>query len=879
MPENILVEVVAKGQENAAKGFEEIAVSSQKAGTSVEAFDQSNKDLTKTVDGLAKSNKDLQKAQDIVNQSTDGLTKKQIQLKDQIAAVGGVIQKNTGTTRENTAMNKALQTQLTSLIAEYNSETKAIQNQIPKQASLRSEIKQTREELARQMAAGELSTAQIYKMASGAGELKDAFGDASGAINVLSSDTFALDATIQTIQSMAAGFQVMQGVQALVGSENENMQKTLVKLNAIMAITQGLQQIINNLQRNSAQMLGLNVIVQKAYTFAVGESTGALRLFRLALFGLGLVAIVAGVYLAIKAFQDFNKEINARNKALSDARKEGADYLASEKSNLTALLSVVKNRNLSDETRKKALKEINENYPEYLKNLTLENAATAEGTKLINQQVALITKLATLKGSTKVIEDLGKKIADAQSAAGDASLIDRFTTSISTGNIFSNAEEATKLFRDKQVKDAKDQLKNLLALQKELITQLDKEGFGNQALEAIGVKFDKEVKEKLQKSAKESTVEVPVPIVLNLIGIDQQVEDAFEKVQQQISIAEKELRAEFSVNPNSESLESLSARLRDLIRQKEILEAQFNAIKNPPVKYGTNKDILGDVIPELPSDPIFEKDPPPPEITLFERIFGTAEQNESQLDRITRMLQGAMTIVSELNNIGAQAADIASQAIKIRTENEIISLDEKRKRGLISEKRFQEESARIKNDAARKQRAVDVAMAMAKVPMLVLEAYSSGLQFGPIGAAVLAALAGAFGLAQVALIASAPLPKFKHGGPADRIFKGSGYVVGPSHENGGVNANLEGNEFVMKGAAVNHFGKPFMESLNNMSFKMFSQPNPLSQNKDIAYNFSNMEKLMNENNDYLHNIKLKISQGNQAMQKIIKSSNSNGIRV
>jgi hypothetical protein len=57
-------------------------------------------------------------------------------------------------------------------------------------------------------------------------------------------------------------------------------------------------------------------------------------------------------------------------------------------------------------------------------------------------------------------------------------------------------------------------------------------------------------------------------------------------------------------------------------------------------------------------------------------------------------------------------------------------------------------------------------------------------------------------LAQVAILASTPLPKFKDGWLTNRIFKGSGHVVGKSHEQGGVNAELEGNEYVVKGDAV-----------------------------------------------------------------------------
>lgn len=858
MADNILVEVITKGTENATNSYQQIAESAKKASDSINTVTQAEKDL--------------QKATDIIAQSTDGLTAKQLKLRESINSVGGIIQKNTGSVRENSAMNKQLQTQLTALIAEFDKETAsqkknsdALKENTTKQVSLRTEIKQSREELARMLSTGELSTAQIYSMAKGAGNLKDAFGDASGAIQVLSSDTFALDATIQTVQSLTAGFQVFQGVQALVGDENKDLQQVLVKLNAIMAITSGLQQIQNNLQKNSAQSLGLSVVAQKAYTIAVGESTGAVRIFRLALVGIGLIALVAGIYLAVKAFQEFNKAVNERNKALTDAKKAGSEYYASETTQLNALVSIARNKELSDKTRNDAIKELNKTYPEYLKNLTLENINTAEGNKLIAQQTSLITKLATLKGSTKVIEDLGKKIAEAQSAVGDASLIDRFTTAISTGNIFSNAEEATKIFREKQVKDSKEQLKNLLQIQKDLIEQLDKQGFGNQALEAIGVQFDKQKNESLKKIASDvkdkkiAPIEIPLPVRLSLIDLDKNIQDVFSQLQEQIRVAESELLTEFTINPNSESLEPLSARLRDLTKQLEIVKARYEDIKNPkPINI-----LEGFVEPPTPEQ--LEKDFPPIEKTLFERIFGTPQENETRAQEIQRIVNGAIKIVSELNNIGSQIADIASQAIKQRADVELAQLDEKREKGLISEKKYQEQSAKIKNEAAKKQRAVDIAMAVAKIPLVVLEALSSA---PPPYNYALAAIAGAIAAAQVAILASAPLPKFRHGGLVGDIFYGSGLVKGKRHEQGGRLAELEGTEFVHKREAVSKYGVPFLESINNLSFKMPSFPTALSLKKDIVYDFSNMEKLMNENNDYLY----KLTKKNNNQTIIIKEN-------
>lgn len=176
----------------------------------------------------------------------------------------------------------------------------AIKDAVKASASFRTQLRQSRDELVQMMQSGKANTATLYAMAKGAGELKDQVTDAQAVIKVLSSDTFKLDAALQGIQVGAAGFQIMQGAAAAFGSENKELEKVLVKLNGVMAITQGLQQIQNALQQESAFRLGIQVAAQKAYNFVVGESVGIMRVFKIALAatGIGLAVIAIGALVA-----------------------------------------------------------------------------------------------------------------------------------------------------------------------------------------------------------------------------------------------------------------------------------------------------------------------------------------------------------------------------------------------------------------------------------------------------------------------------------------------------------------------------------------------------------------------------------------------------
>lgn len=178
----------------------------------------------------------------------------------------------------------------------------AIKGAAKQAESFRTQLRVSRDELTRLLQTGKATTSEIYNMARGAGQLKDSVKDAQQVISVLSSDTFKFDAALQGLQVGAAGFQVLSGSAALFGSESEDLQKTLVKLNAVMAITSGLQQIVNLGQKESAFRLGLSVAAQRAYTVVVGESVGITKAFKIALASTGIGALILAVGYLIANF-------------------------------------------------------------------------------------------------------------------------------------------------------------------------------------------------------------------------------------------------------------------------------------------------------------------------------------------------------------------------------------------------------------------------------------------------------------------------------------------------------------------------------------------------------------------------------------------------
>ena len=162
-----------------------------------------------------------------------------------------------------------------------------------------------------------------------AGELKDRLLDLKGAIKTTGQDGLALQGSLQLGGGIVAGFGAVQGVMALVGSESEDLQKTLVKLQAVQATLASVEEIRSVLEKESALRIMAVTVAEKARaaatvvsTFVTNGSTLALKAFRVALIGTGIGAIVVLLIAAADAMglfgdsaDDTAKKVDKLNEA------------------------------------------------------------------------------------------------------------------------------------------------------------------------------------------------------------------------------------------------------------------------------------------------------------------------------------------------------------------------------------------------------------------------------------------------------------------------------------------------------------------------------------------------------------------------------------
>lgn len=244
-------------------------------------------------------------------------------------------------------------------------------------ASLKQQLRQMVEQLGQMKVLGQDNTEQYRALAQQAGELKDAIADANQEVKNFGSDTSTIDGLIDLAGGLAGGFAVVQGAAALFGDESEELQKTLLKVNAAMAVLQGLQQIQTLLQKESAAATLANVIATKAQTAAqvimnvvIGTSTGLLKGLRIAFAATGVGLLVLGVIALVNAFKSSNDEIEKANdilekhKDLIESTNEAiargasiAEERAKANNKLASEITKIQGRTLQDQ--KKSLIELN----------------------------------------------------------------------------------------------------------------------------------------------------------------------------------------------------------------------------------------------------------------------------------------------------------------------------------------------------------------------------------------------------------------------------------------------------------------------------------------------------------------------------------------
>ena len=128
----------------------------------------------------------------------------------------------------------------------------AVNNTAQAHVSLRGRIRELREEMALYREQFGDQTDKYREMSAELGRLQDIQGDIQAQGRILSNDQAQFQGIITGLNGVVGGFTAAQGAVALFAGENENLQKIMLKVQSLMSITMGLQQVSATLNKDSA---------------------------------------------------------------------------------------------------------------------------------------------------------------------------------------------------------------------------------------------------------------------------------------------------------------------------------------------------------------------------------------------------------------------------------------------------------------------------------------------------------------------------------------------------------------------------------------------------------------------------------------------------
>lgn len=152
------------------------------------------------------------------------------------------------------------------------------------------------------------------RFAAEAGKAKDELQDLQKKVNALDPSAKA-QAFARMGETIAAGFAAAQGAAALFGASGDDLAKVIIKVQSATALLNVAQSVSNVVKDAEIVKTVALTTAQSAYALVVGTSTGALRIFKLALASTGIGAIVVGLGLLIANWDKLKNAVETNSEA------------------------------------------------------------------------------------------------------------------------------------------------------------------------------------------------------------------------------------------------------------------------------------------------------------------------------------------------------------------------------------------------------------------------------------------------------------------------------------------------------------------------------------------------------------------------------------
>ena len=239
---------------------------------------------------------------------------------------------------------------------------------------------------------------------------------------------------------MAGGFAAASGAMALMGIESEAMEETLTKVASALALSSGLRDLGNGVIafRKLGGAAKVYAVIQKGVN-AVMNANPIFIIVAAITAAIAALALLEGAWFGVSKAEQEAADVQEQYNAVQEASLENA---AKEINALDNLIRAVKSETTSREDKNAAINKLQEDYPEYLGNITEEDILTGRLNGNIAKQTQLIQLRAEANAAATLQEEAQLKL-----------LRTKLTLATEERNSQQDVAEAAKiagLFGDKQ---------------------------------------------------------------------------------------------------------------------------------------------------------------------------------------------------------------------------------------------------------------------------------------------------------------------------------------------------------------------------------------------------------------------------------------------
>lgn len=361
------------------------------------------------------------------------------------------------------------------------------------------------------------SDERVIQIRKEVGELKNSMADATDQAKAFSEDS-KFPVVAQSIRGLASGFTAVQGAMALIGVEGEAVEKTLLKVQSALAISEGLGGVIESIDtfkilsstiKGTTAFRWLDVqatrvasFTQNLFTGAVNTTSTAFKGLKTAIVGTGIGALVVVLGLVIQKMMEWadnteevEKATEQLNRELESTKQITEDNLKSNDYATKMALANAKKRGASEEELLAIEKNGNEERNKYL----LED---------VKRKEAIVDELKKNKSASyETIKKANDEFRNAQKTYNDAleqdALKNAEREATRAENARKNKKEKEKSDREKDIQDKEASDKEMIqrqedALQVQIQAELDAKSERDQALYQAEVEYEERRKTLLR---------------------------------------------------------------------------------------------------------------------------------------------------------------------------------------------------------------------------------------------------------------------------------------------------------------------------------------------------------------------------------------------